>query len=120
MRFRDIQNISFIIVAILAIVIFLISFRFEYVLLVLLGALASNLNFLINIKFLDLTGSMKAFARNLGSFIFRMIIYTLVMILGYYWQELTGLIIVFAGCLVIRVAILIYGIKGGIVDGYNK
>lgn len=120
MVIREIQKIGIITTVIGSLLILLFSFKLSYSLLFIFGSLASNLSLYINKSFLDLTGTRSAFAKNFSSFILRMILYALTMSLAFLWQDTLGLIMSFIGCLVIRISILIYGIKGGIVDGHFK
>lgn len=102
------------------IIVSIIFQRYEYTLSFIAGYLASNLNLLINIKSLDLSGSKNAYMKNFSGFLIRMFVYAIVLILVLQTYDTKAMIIAFIGCLTIRIAILIYGIKGGIIDGNYK
>lgn len=91
----------------------LVTMRVECVLTYLLGWLASNANLYINDYFLDTSGTKNNVTKSLTGFLLRMFVYMLVLAVSYKWTETTGMLTAFIGCLTIRIAILIYGIKGG-------
>lgn len=114
---RQIQKTSLFISGFAMILIYFITFSWEYVICFLLGSVASNLSFFLNVKFMDVSTYRGAMSKTISTFMLSMIFYALAMIFGYKFMELTGLILAFLGCLAIRISILIMGIKGGIIDG---
>ncbi len=102
------------------ILIALIFQRIDYMFAYFLGYLASNINLFINDKLYDISGGKVNYLKFIISHLTRMLVYTAVLIFTLKIFGISGMIIAFVGCLTIRVSILIYGIKGGIMDGYFK
>lgn len=120
MIIKDITKVGMIIGLIGIIIVALVFRRFDYVLAFIAGFLASNLSLAINVRSLDLSGSKRSFFNNVTSFIIRLVVYAIVLVLTFKIIDVNAMLIAFVGCLTIRVSILIYGIKGGIVDGHFK
>jgi len=108
---NEYRKVGIAIASIACIIIFIVTSNIALVGVFLLGYIVSNINFYINEKFLDISGGKKALGRNLSNYFLRIALYAGVMILAFKWQDLTGLILCFIGCLMIRVAILIHTVK---------
>lgn len=120
MILNEFRKIGIIVGLIFVVTIFIVTRRWEFVVCYILGYLVSNINLFLNSFMLDLSGGRSAFAKNFTNFLVRIALYALAMILAYKWMDLEGMICTFLGCLVIRIAILIHGIKGGINSGNNQ
>lgn len=98
------------------IVISIIFHKPEYSLAYLLGLLASNLNFSINYHFLNISNEQKI--KFLGNpsinFIFRLLVYTLVLTIVLKNLSQYAVLFTLLGCLNIRIAIVVQqAYKGG-------
>lgn len=117
---KNIVKIGMIVGFIAILLIALFFQRYEYVLAFIAGYLASNLNLYLNMKLLDIGGSKNAYIKNFSGFLLRMLVYAIVLIFVLQTYDTKAMILAFIGCLTIRISILIYGIKGGIIDGDYK
>lgn len=115
---KDIQRQSLYLGIGMALITLIISFDILMAISVLLGVIACNTSFILNIKSLDISESRDRVFKGLTSYILRILIYALAMVASYYLVGNIGFILSFMGCLSIRIIILIFGIRGGMNDGY--
>ncbi|WP_423363665.1 ATP synthase subunit I [Mycoplasma sp. P36-A1] len=120
MIIKEFRKIGLIIALLFIVGIMIATKKYEYAICYILGVLVSNINLTLNDKFFDISGSKSGITRNLSNYLLRIVLYAFVMILSIKWMNVEGLICTFLGCMNIRIAILIYGIKGGIKDEYSK
>lgn len=113
---RQIQRWSLFLSVLGLVIIYFITFNWQYLIAFLLGSIASNLSFYLNVKFMDLSSHKGAMSKTITTFMLSMIFYVLAMVAGYNLGALPGLFLAFAGCLIIRISILFMGIKGGVMN----
>ncbi|MDL2211320.1 hypothetical protein LJB88_00375 [Erysipelotrichaceae bacterium OttesenSCG-928-M19] len=85
----------------------------------LAGSLASFSSLFINEKFLFINGTRNDMIKNFFGFLLRMLVYVVVLSFAFKFAGMVAMICAFLGCLTIRIAILIYGIKGGMMNERN-
>jgi len=111
MILNEYRKISLVLSLLGCILIFILTRNIILVVCFLLGAIVSNLNFVINEKFFVLEASKQALTKNLSNYFLRILLYALVMVLSFKLGDLQGLILCFIGCLLIRLSILIHAVK---------
>ena len=83
----------------------------DYLISFLIGCVACNINLLLNEKLLDLSGGKGSARKNMTSFLLRMLVYVLALSLVFRIFNEYAMLLTFAGCLTVRIAILIIGIR---------
>ena len=112
MTIKKIKKYGLIITIIGVVLIGIIFREISLITAYLVGSLASFICLFINEHFLTFDESRNVLIRNLSGFILRMFIYVLALSFAFKLGGLEVMIVTFVGCLTIRIAVLIYGIKG--------
>ncbi|MDF9867353.1 hypothetical protein OKW22_000923 [Bacilli bacterium PM5-3] len=116
----EIKKIGVLIGIVCSVLVGLIFMRVDLIACYIVGWLVSYISFWLNQSFLDISGTKKGVRNNLINYLIRMFLYMLCLSLTYKFFGIEAMLIAFAGCLTIRLSILIIGIKGGMINGNNK
>ncbi len=111
MTINKIRKYGLIITIVGMAVIGLIFKKISYDLAYLAGSMASFICLLINEHFLMISESRNDLTKNIFNFIVRMFIYVVALSFSFKLVGIEAMIITFIGCLTIRIAIVVYGIK---------
>ncbi|MDR3215664.1 MAG: hypothetical protein LBT75_05295 [Bacilli bacterium] len=106
MIINKIKKYSIGLALIIALIVLLISRSFSNALMVIMGMVFSNINFVINDHFLVLNNPKKAISKSMFSFMLRMLVYVIALTLSFKLFNISGMICCFIGCMSIRIAIL--------------